>query len=65
MFFNITQILGKSFGKMYLQCITEKYKVIWKEMGSFREYPGISSLLTEPIPFYKGLVFPGYRFSRV
>lgn len=37
MYVYVIQILGKSFGKMYLQCITEKYKVIGKEMVFFRE----------------------------
>lgn len=46
---------------MYLQCITEKYKVIGKEIGSFRE----------PVPGYKFFInrthtlLQGYDFSRV
>lgn len=57
----VIQILGKSVGKMYLQCITENYKVIGKEMGSFREL----------VPWYNFFInrthtlLQGFDFSRV
>lgn len=61
MYVYVIQILGKSFGKMYLQCITEKYKVIGKEMVFFRE-------LVHGYEFFINrthTILQGFDFSRV